>query len=94
MSMNLKEGGHCVINRGEDLTAIDFDGNVSLVEKLVRHGTCTAEWMVARIVRPQRATTDRGEESTPMAESWSGVVDSVAETMVVSKRLLFDNKKK
>ncbi|RRT73944.1 hypothetical protein B296_00007266 [Ensete ventricosum] len=82
MSMNLNEGGHYVINCSEDLTAIDFDSNVSLAEKLVRHGTCTAEWMVVRIVRPQRATTDRGEESAPMTESWSGAVDSVVETLV------------
>ncbi|RWW09875.1 hypothetical protein GW17_00026612 [Ensete ventricosum] len=33
MSMNLKEGGRYVVNCNEDLTAIDFRGNVSLAEK-------------------------------------------------------------
>ncbi|RZR70742.1 hypothetical protein BHM03_00001253 [Ensete ventricosum] len=33
MSMNLKEGGYCVVNRDEDLTAVDFESDVSLVEK-------------------------------------------------------------
>ncbi|RRT35801.1 hypothetical protein B296_00033918 [Ensete ventricosum] len=35
MSMNLKEGGRCVVNRDKDLTAVDFDSNVSLAEKEV-----------------------------------------------------------
>ncbi|RWV92146.1 hypothetical protein GW17_00045510 [Ensete ventricosum] len=52
------------------------------------------ERMVARVVGPQRATADRGEESAPMIESWSGAVDSVAEASVISKRLSFDSKKK
>ncbi|RRT42772.1 hypothetical protein B296_00018656 [Ensete ventricosum] len=33
MSMNLKEGGRCVVNRGEGLMTIDFGGHVSLAEK-------------------------------------------------------------
>ncbi|RRT63863.1 hypothetical protein B296_00028537 [Ensete ventricosum] len=33
MSINLKEGGSCVVNRGEDLTAVDFDSDVNLAEK-------------------------------------------------------------
>ncbi|RWW63293.1 hypothetical protein BHE74_00029539 [Ensete ventricosum] len=33
ISMNLKEGGRCVVNRDEDLTVVDFDGDVSLAEK-------------------------------------------------------------
>ncbi|RZS15088.1 hypothetical protein BHM03_00046878 [Ensete ventricosum] len=33
MSMNLKEGGRCIVNRDEDMVAIDFDGDVSLAEK-------------------------------------------------------------
>ncbi|RWV93655.1 hypothetical protein BHE74_00015478 [Ensete ventricosum] len=33
ISMNLKEGGRCVVNCGEDLTAVDFGSDVSLVEK-------------------------------------------------------------
>ncbi|RWW43952.1 hypothetical protein BHE74_00050333 [Ensete ventricosum] len=33
ISMNLKEGGCCVVNRDEDLTAVDFESDVSLVEK-------------------------------------------------------------
>ncbi|RRT66360.1 hypothetical protein B296_00021884 [Ensete ventricosum] len=33
MSMNLKDGGRCVVNCGEDVTAVDFDGDVSLAEK-------------------------------------------------------------
>ncbi|RWV80233.1 hypothetical protein GW17_00058531 [Ensete ventricosum] len=33
MIMNLKERSHCVVNRNEDLTTIDFDGDVSLTEK-------------------------------------------------------------
>ncbi|RRT38042.1 hypothetical protein B296_00033254 [Ensete ventricosum] len=33
MTMNLKEGSCCVVNRNEDLIAIDFDGDVSLAEK-------------------------------------------------------------
>ncbi|RZS25621.1 hypothetical protein BHM03_00058877 [Ensete ventricosum] len=33
MSMNMKEGDHCVVNHGEDLTTIDFGGDVSLAEK-------------------------------------------------------------
>ncbi|RWW61127.1 hypothetical protein BHE74_00031832 [Ensete ventricosum] len=69
MSMNLKEEGCCVVNRSEDLMAIEFGGDVSLAENLVRHGTGAAEWMVARIVGLQRATTDRGEESVPTTES-------------------------
>ncbi|RRT61690.1 hypothetical protein B296_00044017 [Ensete ventricosum] len=66
----------------------------------VSFSTCAAstdarlERMVARVVGPQRATTDRGEESAPMIESWSGAVDSVAEASVISKRLSFDSKKK
>ncbi|RWW75913.1 hypothetical protein BHE74_00016006 [Ensete ventricosum] len=90
MSMNLKEEGRYVVNRGEDLTVIDFDGDVSLAEKLVRHRACATEWMVARNAEPQRATTDRGEESTPTVESWSEAVDSVAEASIISKRLSFD----
>ncbi|RRT65051.1 hypothetical protein B296_00040728 [Ensete ventricosum] len=35
MSMNLKEGGCCVVNRDKDLTAVDFGGDVSLAEKEV-----------------------------------------------------------
>ncbi|RWV79823.1 hypothetical protein GW17_00058984 [Ensete ventricosum] len=94
MSMNLKEEDHCVVNHDKDLTKIDFDDDVSLAKKLVRHGADIAEWMVARIAGPQRATTDRGEESTLMAESWSGAIDSVAEASIVSKKLSFDSKKK
>ncbi|RRT76428.1 hypothetical protein B296_00024407 [Ensete ventricosum] len=70
MSMNLKEEYHYVVNRGEDLMVIDFSGDVSLAEKLVRHRACATEWMVARNAEHQRATTDRGEESTPTVESW------------------------
>ncbi|RRT37873.1 hypothetical protein B296_00058076 [Ensete ventricosum] len=33
MSMNLKEGGYSIVNRGEDLTTVDFDSDVSLAEK-------------------------------------------------------------
>ncbi|RRT77728.1 hypothetical protein B296_00008256 [Ensete ventricosum] len=33
MSMNLKEGSHSVVNRGESLTTIDFSGDVNLAEK-------------------------------------------------------------
>ncbi|RWV81696.1 hypothetical protein GW17_00056867 [Ensete ventricosum] len=33
--MNLKEGSCCVVNRGEDQTTIDFDGDINLVEKEV-----------------------------------------------------------
>ncbi|RWV77073.1 hypothetical protein GW17_00062154 [Ensete ventricosum] len=33
MSMNLKEGGLCVVNRDEDLTAADFSGDVHLAKK-------------------------------------------------------------
>ncbi|RWV92148.1 hypothetical protein BHE74_00044833 [Ensete ventricosum] len=33
MSMNLKKEDRCVVNHGEDLTAVDFGGDVSLVEK-------------------------------------------------------------
>ncbi|RWW50037.1 hypothetical protein BHE74_00043734 [Ensete ventricosum] len=33
MSINLKEGGYSVINRGEDLTTVDFGSDVSLAEK-------------------------------------------------------------
>ncbi|RWV88349.1 hypothetical protein GW17_00049572, partial [Ensete ventricosum] len=68
MSVNLKKEGHYVVNRGEDLTVIDFSGNVSLAEKLVWHGAVATEWMVARIAGPHRVTTDRGEESTLTAE--------------------------
>ncbi|RRT49198.1 hypothetical protein B296_00025676 [Ensete ventricosum] len=32
MTMNLKEGSRCAANRNEDLTAIDFDDDVSLAE--------------------------------------------------------------
>ncbi|RWV92027.1 hypothetical protein GW17_00045641 [Ensete ventricosum] len=93
MSMNLKEEGRYVVNRGEDLMVIDFDGDVSLAEKLVRHRACATEWMVARNAEPQRATTDRGEESTPTVESWSEAVDSVAEASIISKRLSFDRRR-
>ncbi|RWW64379.1 hypothetical protein BHE74_00028392 [Ensete ventricosum] len=30
MTMNLKERSRRVVNRGEDLTAVDFDGNLTL----------------------------------------------------------------
>ncbi|RWV96670.1 hypothetical protein GW17_00040598 [Ensete ventricosum] len=93
MSKNLKEEGRCVVNRGEDMTTIDFGDNVSLAEKLVWHGAGAAEWMVAQIAGPQRATTDIGEESTPTTKSWNGAVDSVVEASIVSKRLSFDSKK-
>ncbi|RWW47743.1 hypothetical protein BHE74_00046235 [Ensete ventricosum] len=33
MSMNLKEGGRCVVNRDEDMVAVDFGDDVSLAEK-------------------------------------------------------------
>ncbi|RZR78422.1 hypothetical protein BHM03_00003754, partial [Ensete ventricosum] len=33
MLMNLKEGDHYVVNHGEGLIAVDFDGHVSLAEK-------------------------------------------------------------
>ncbi|RRT59521.1 hypothetical protein B296_00010566 [Ensete ventricosum] len=66
---------------------VDFRDDVSLVEKLVRHEVGAAKWMIARIVRPQRTTTDKGEESTPMIKSWSGAIDSVAEASIISKRL-------
>ncbi|RRT83013.1 hypothetical protein B296_00018115 [Ensete ventricosum] len=33
MTMNLKEGSRCGVNRDEDLTTVDFDGDVSLAEK-------------------------------------------------------------
>ncbi|RWV87272.1 hypothetical protein BHE74_00021656 [Ensete ventricosum] len=33
MAMNLKEGSHYVVNRDEDLMAVDFDDDVSLAEK-------------------------------------------------------------
>ncbi|RWW10779.1 hypothetical protein GW17_00025664 [Ensete ventricosum] len=89
--MNLKEGARCVVNHDENLTVIDFDGDVSLAEKLVRHEASTTKWMITQIARPYRATTDRGEESAPTIESWSGAVDNVAEVLVVSKRLLFDS---
>ncbi|RWW52385.1 hypothetical protein BHE74_00041193, partial [Ensete ventricosum] len=52
--MNLKKEGRYVVNRGEDLTVIDFGGNVSLAEKLVWHGAVATKWMVARIAGPHR----------------------------------------
>ncbi|RRT69087.1 hypothetical protein B296_00035007 [Ensete ventricosum] len=33
MSINMKEGYHCVVNYGEDVTTVDFDSDVSLAEK-------------------------------------------------------------
>ncbi|RWV92779.1 hypothetical protein GW17_00044812 [Ensete ventricosum] len=33
MPMNLNEGNHYVVNHGEGMTAVDFSGHVSLVEK-------------------------------------------------------------
>ncbi|RWW79563.1 hypothetical protein BHE74_00012137 [Ensete ventricosum] len=93
MSMNMKEEGRCVVNRGKDLMVIDFSGDVSLAKKLVRHWASTVEWMVARIAGPQSATADRGEESTPTIESWSGVDDSVSDASIISKRLSVDSKK-
>ncbi|RWW08054.1 hypothetical protein GW17_00028531 [Ensete ventricosum] len=56
ISMNLKEEGRYVVNRGEDLTTIDFGDDISLAEKLVQHGIGAVEWMVTRITGPQRAT--------------------------------------
>ncbi|RWW55933.1 hypothetical protein BHE74_00037410 [Ensete ventricosum] len=94
MSMNLIEEGCCVVNRDEDLTVIDFRDDVSLAEKLVRHEVGATKWMITWIAGPQRTTTDKGEESTPMIKSWSGAVDSVAEASIISKRLSFDSKKK
>ncbi|RWW32934.1 hypothetical protein GW17_00002364 [Ensete ventricosum] len=73
--------------------AIDFGGDVSLAKKLVWHGAGAVEWMVARIAGPQSAIVDRGEESTPTIESWSGVVDSVSEASIISKRLSVNSKK-
>ncbi|RRT54058.1 hypothetical protein B296_00041973 [Ensete ventricosum] len=35
MIMNLKQGSRYVVNRNEDLTTIDFDGDVSLTKKEV-----------------------------------------------------------
>ncbi|RRT73349.1 hypothetical protein B296_00013412 [Ensete ventricosum] len=35
MIMNLKDGSRCIVNRNEDLTAIDFDDDVSLAENEV-----------------------------------------------------------
>ncbi|RRT67504.1 hypothetical protein B296_00039225 [Ensete ventricosum] len=93
MSMNLKEEDCCIVNRDKDLIMIDFGGDVSLAKKLVRHWAGTVEWMVTRIAGPQSATADRGEESTPTIESWSGAVDSVAEASIISKRLSVDSKK-
>ncbi|RWW09872.1 hypothetical protein GW17_00026615 [Ensete ventricosum] len=40
--------------------------------------------MVAQIVGPQSATTDRGEESTLTTESWSGAIDSVTEASIAT----------
>ncbi|RRT49948.1 hypothetical protein B296_00050512 [Ensete ventricosum] len=34
MPMNLKEGDSYVVNHGEDLMAVDFDGYVSLAKKM------------------------------------------------------------
>ncbi|RWV99430.1 hypothetical protein GW17_00037654 [Ensete ventricosum] len=51
------------------LMAIDFDDDVNLAKKLVRHEAGAAKWMIARIAGPQRATTNRGEESTPTTKS-------------------------
>ncbi|RRT57296.1 hypothetical protein B296_00035123 [Ensete ventricosum] len=35
MTMNLNERSHCVVNHDEDLTVVDFDDDVNLVEKEV-----------------------------------------------------------
>ncbi|RRT73895.1 hypothetical protein B296_00025760 [Ensete ventricosum] len=53
----------------DDPMAIDFDDDVNLAKKLVRHETSAAKWMIARIAGPQRATTNRGEESAPTTKS-------------------------
>ncbi|RWV86696.1 hypothetical protein GW17_00051380 [Ensete ventricosum] len=93
MSMNLKKEGCCVVNDGEDLMTIDFGDDVNRAEKLEQHGASALKWMVARIVGPQRATNDRGDQSAPTAESWSGAVDNVTKASIVSKRMSFDSKK-
>ncbi|RZS06183.1 hypothetical protein BHM03_00036815 [Ensete ventricosum] len=49
--------------------AIDFDDDVNLAKKLVRHEAGAAKWMIARIAGPQRATTNRGEELAPITKS-------------------------
>ncbi|RZR82547.1 hypothetical protein BHM03_00008996 [Ensete ventricosum] len=72
MSMNLKEEGRYVVNRGEDLMVIDFDGDVSLAEKLVRHRACATEWMAAdwkRLRQQQEGAAGRGRSGWPEIKS-------------------------
>ncbi|RZR74471.1 hypothetical protein BHM03_00037283 [Ensete ventricosum] len=57
MTMNLKEGSHCVVNRGEDLTAIDFNGDVSLVETKVI--VLSTAWLEAIAAVEDSAGSDR-----------------------------------
>ncbi|RWW43600.1 hypothetical protein BHE74_00050717 [Ensete ventricosum] len=43
------------------------------------------ERMVAWVIEPQGAITDKGEESISTVESWSGVDDSVVEASCVKE---------
>ncbi|RWW76451.1 hypothetical protein BHE74_00015453 [Ensete ventricosum] len=68
MPMNLKEGDRYVVNHGEDLTAVDFDGYVSLAKKMqawqeeeIRHRAGATEWM------EQKVSLDNESEGTSMA---------------------------
>ncbi|RWV77635.1 hypothetical protein GW17_00061510 [Ensete ventricosum] len=65
MSMNLKEGDRCVVNRNESMTTVDFSGDVSLVEKLVRHEAGAAKLVEHKLL--QHETSAAEEVSTDAA---------------------------
>ncbi|RWW61152.1 hypothetical protein BHE74_00031802 [Ensete ventricosum] len=80
MTMNLKEGSRCAVNHNEDLTAIDFDDDVSLAEKeVIMLSTARGAVVAAATTRAIARAVSRGvvgEEGELSVEKKVAVVAS------------------
>ncbi|RZR93268.1 hypothetical protein BHM03_00021731 [Ensete ventricosum] len=72
--MYMKEGDRYVINRGEGLTAVDFDGDVSLAEKLVRHGVGVTELVEQKLLRHETGATEWMKQKLSLSRRSRGIV--------------------
>ncbi|RWW02734.1 hypothetical protein GW17_00034162 [Ensete ventricosum] len=74
ISMYLKGGDRCVVNCGEGLAAVDFGGDVSLAEKLVRHGAGVIELVEQKLLRHGTGTTEWMEHKLSLSRRSRGIV--------------------
>ncbi|RWW88669.1 hypothetical protein BHE74_00002446 [Ensete ventricosum] len=87
MTMNLKDGSRCIINRNEDLIAIDFDDDVSLAENEVVVLSTAVKILTSVDFDGNGSSSGRerslAQRSRSLAEQRRGVAVAVATTRAV-----------